>query len=288
LIAMAVLSLSPLQTSVLAPQRLQAFTAKGISCSVIGAGYQRACHGSAAVAAGVLAAVVHRSSLLQLQSRRRLRKSAHAVAKTQPEGENYVPILVERADGSKIQVEVRPSDTVKVLKAMIAIKIGVSEAFQELTASGMKMEDVCLMSEYNIEEGSLYTLTELKEDEQEVVLSPEAKEGEEFTRIYVTCDAAFGKKTKKLAMDVSPTDTIKDIKVRAYNELAISIESLRKKQPRYFGLFIPKSPVQTENGNLRYLSRSEERLAETSTTEEVGLKGDEEMLLVDLFWTKMK
>jgi len=184
-----------------------------------------------------------------------------------PEGENYVPILIERADGSKIQVE----------------------AFQELAVSGMKMEDVCLMSEYNMEEGSVYTLTELKEEEREEVLrSPAAKEGEVVTRIYVTCDASFGKKTKKVAMDVIATDTIKDIKVRAYNELAVNVASLRKKVPRYFGLFIPQSPVTTETGNLRYLSRSEERLPETSTTEEVGLKGDEEMLLVDLFWTKAK
>jgi len=236
-----------------------------------------------------LTAIMRKSRLPQLQSRRRLRQTVKAMDIKTAEGENYVPILIERADGSKIQVEVRPSDTVKVLKAMIAVKIGVAEAFQELAASGMKMEDVCLMSEYEMEEGSVYTLTELKEEEKEEVLrSPDAKEGEVVTRIYVTCDATFGKKIKKVAMDVIATDTIKDIKVRAYNELAISTESLKKKEPRYFGLFIPQSPVTTETGNLRYLSRAEERLPETSTTEEVGLKGDEEMLLVDLFWTKAK
>lgn len=285
--AMAVLSFSP--PTVLAPQRLQAFTATGISFSGISAGRQRVCCGSTAVAAGFLTVIMRKSRLPQLQSRRRLLQTAHAMDIKTPEGENYVPILIERADSSKVQVEVRPSDTVKVLKAMIALKIGVSEGLLELAVSGMKMEDVCLMSEYNIEEGSVYTLTELKEEErEEVIRSPAAKEGEVVTRIYVTCDASFGKKTKKVAMDVIATDTIKDIKVRAYNELAVNVDSLRKKQPRYFGLFIPQSPVTTETGNLRYLSRSEERLPETSTTEEVGLKGDEEMLLVDLFWTKAK
>jgi len=287
LIAMAVLSFSPLPSNVFTTQRHQAFTATGISSSGISAGHQRVCLGSTAMVAGLVTAVMRKGNLLQLHGRRPLRKAAHVMATTQPEGENYVPILVKRADGSKIQVEVRPSDTVKVLKAMIAIKIGVSESFQELTASGVKMEDVCLMSEYDIEEGSQYTLTELAEDEEEVVLST-AKDGEVVKRIYISCDANFGKKIKKVTMDVSATDTIKDIKVRAYNELATQIHSLRKKEPRFFGLFIPKSPVQLENGNLRYLSRSEERLPESSTTEEAGLKGDEEMLMVDLFWTKAK
>jgi len=295
---MAVLSLAPLQSSVLATPRLHACIATGVSCNEISAGRPLVRCGSTAVVAGLLTAIVRKIRLPQLHQRswtsqqvggRRLRTTAQAVATTPPDagGENYVPILVERADGSKLQVEVRPSDEVKVLKAMIALKTGVSEAFQELAASGVKMEDFCLMSEYNIDEGAVYTLTELQEDEQEVVLRSESVEGEVLTRVYVTCDAGFGKKQKKVAMDVSGTETIKDIKVKAYNEIAASVEPLRRKQPKYFGLFIPQSPVQTEKGNLRYLSRREERLPETNTVEEAGLKGDEEILLVDLFWTKL-
>ncbi|CAE7507173.1 unnamed protein product [Symbiodinium sp. CCMP2592] len=54
---------------------------------------------------------------------------------------SYVPILVEIEGDKAYQIEVRPSDTAKIVKAVLNLELGISEYLMEVSYDGKQLDD---------------------------------------------------------------------------------------------------------------------------------------------------
>lgn len=190
-------------------------------------------------------------------------------------------ILVEKPDGVKAQVEVKGSDKVKVIKAMLQMELGVAEELQDLSYADMPLEDDYTVADCGILQGSTLRL---QVREEAIELRPEqgAIEGDVCVRIFVKCDISVSK-SKVIALDVPKSDTMKDVKEKAYEAFTAIQENFKELKPRGYGLFLVKGPTVGDRGQLRYLRR-DERIDEKKTLEENGLSGGEELIFANLFW----
>jgi len=200
-------------------------------------------------------------------------------------GEAYVTVLVEQPDGEILQVEGKPSDKIRVLKVMIQLQIGADEDKQELiieaeTGSNVMLKDEQTLANCGIEEGTKLKLT-IAEDAPDGDDPNEAPEGS--TRIFVKCDISPGK-MKLVTLYAGPNETGKEIKERAYAYFC-KVQPVFQSTPKSdFGLFLPKTPVMDEIGNLRYLLRSEQIPEKAVGAADMGLSGDEELIFANLFF----
>ena len=57
-------------------------------------------------------------------------------------------------EGKPYQIEARPKDTVKVLKAVLNLELGILEQAIELSCDGQILSDDMLLKEVDLQEGS--------------------------------------------------------------------------------------------------------------------------------------
>lgn len=217
-----------------------------------------------------------------------LRSSSARLTRHAAEGDapasGYVIVVVEKPDGESMQVEARPADQVRVLKAMIQLETGIDEDKQELCIAAesgdTRLDDDALLADSGIEEGTklILKVAEAKdEEEEEEEVIPEGS-----VRIYVKCDVAPGK-VKRIPLYVMPTDLVQDVKLRAYDELRKENPALGDLPVRHYGLFQLQGEVMDEIGNLRWLKR-DERWGDKLPISDFSPEGDEELILANLFW----
>mmetsp|Transcript_18374 Transcript_18374/g.57622 ORF Transcript_18374/g.57622 Transcript_18374/m.57622 type:complete len:287 (+) Transcript_18374:80-940(+) len=191
--------------------------------------------------------------------------------------DSYVPVAVAQSDGTVMEIDIRLTDTVKVLKAMLALELDITEDRQELSFEGALIEEGVMLGQLGIKEGSRL---ELEVEEEEVDESAPA--GKDCMRVTVVCDATPGK-AKRLGLDVTAEETANELKIRAYEEFAKTTEAFQEGTCKDYGLFILKSPPVDAKGQLRYL-RQDERLGDKKSMEENGIKGGEDIVFASLFW----
>lgn len=196
----------------------------------------------------------------------------------------YVNLIITSDNGGKLQVEIKETDTVRVLKAMINMNLGLPEEQQDLSFGGKALAESEVISECGLKEGSTVLLKvqeEEKADAEDDAPVVSTIDGEVCCRISVKCEMGVGK-ARIIKLDVPLTDTITDAKKKAYEEFIVGNESIRDLPMSEYGLFLLKGE-QMENGQLRWLRR-DERMKEKKTVEENGLKGGEELIFASLFW----
>jgi len=205
-----------------------------------------------------------------------------------PGGQNYMPILVKQNDGTEVAVEVRGADTVRVLKTMIQMQLGISEDRQELTFADMVLEDGFAVMDYGVQEGATLTLNVVEETAQQTEDEPEAPttiDGEPCIRVFVKCEVNITK-TLVIPVDVTLTEKVRDLKVKALKEFAVENQSMSRNSPSEYGLFILKhGPTLLADGNLRMLER-DERIKDTLSIEDSVLEGGEEVFCANMIFAK--
>merc|ERR1719401_247090 len=71
----------------------------------------------------------------------------------------YVELLVERANEPRLQLDVRLTDSVNVLKAMLQIRTAIAEEQQELIFDGVTLDDdAARLEDCGLKEGSVLSL----------------------------------------------------------------------------------------------------------------------------------
>lgn len=196
---------------------------------------------------------------------------------------SYVPILVEIEGDKAYQIEVRPSDTAKIVKAVLNLELGISEYLMEVSYDGKPLDDDLVLTEIDLKEGSKIQVKVLEADEvEEPEPNPEDATG---LRIFIKVDGP-GKATK-LTLDVDPQENVGDLKLEAYEQFREKVPFLCDLAARQYGLFLlDGTPTADSRGNLRYLKKSE-RLNEKQTIEENGLEGGEELVFGSLAWMEL-
>jgi len=194
-----------------------------------------------------------------------------------------VPILVEIEGDKAYQIEVRPSDTAKIVKAVLNLELGISEYLMEVSYDGKPLDDDLVLTEIDLKEGSKIQVKVLEADEvEEPEPNPEDATG---LRIFIKVDGP-GKATK-LTLDVDPQENVGDLKLEAYEQFREKVPFLCDLAARQYGLFLlDGTPTADSRGNLRYLKKSE-RLNEKQTIEENGLEGGEELVFGSLAWMEL-
>ncbi|CAK0910046.1 unnamed protein product, partial [Prorocentrum cordatum] len=129
-----------------------------------------ACRATAAAAFGGFVAAAARG-------RRRGRATTRRVQAPVAKAEEYLLISVVAEDGTRIPVEARPMDTVKVVKAMVELEIGVSKEDQKLLLGERQLPEDATLSEVGIDKDLELKLVVIKaadivESEAEASLNP--------------------------------------------------------------------------------------------------------------------
>eukprot|EP00929_Paragymnodinium_shiwhaense_P103005 TRINITY_DN6627_c4_g1_i1.p1 TRINITY_DN6627_c4_g1~~TRINITY_DN6627_c4_g1_i1.p1 ORF type:complete len:311 (-),score=66.49 TRINITY_DN6627_c4_g1_i1:70-930(-) len=199
-----------------------------------------------------------------------------------PPTENYVALRVETPKGETLEVEVRLSHTVEILKSMIQLEIGVPEAEQELIFDGKALPAGARLEDCQLREGSCLSV-KYAEGADEIV-EDEVPEGE--LRVYCKCEIVAGK-TKKITVCVPKTSTVVDLKEHIWGEFCDLADNMKRMPPDEFGLFKLKyGNIIGQNGNqLRWLKR-DEMIKEKGecTVEESTLEPDDELVFASLYF----
>ena len=108
------------------------------------------------------------------------------------EKSQVMQIIVETADGKKMQFQVEAADTIMRVKAKIQVKQGIPLDQQNLNFEGQRLEDNRTLADYNVEDGSTLIL--------KIGLS---------MQIFVKAETG-----RRIDLKVLPEDTIASIKSR--------------------------------------------------------------------------
>jgi len=229
----------------------------------------------------VAALVSASATFLGAKSRRCRSGATRCAVGTGVGSDDYVLLVVVKPDGVKVQVEVGKRDQIRVLKAVLNTKLDVADDQQELTLpDGTKLLDDVRLDEVGLTNGSFLNLA-LIEQEDEVEAPVVIVDGEACLRLYVVCDVA-GRRSMRIPIDAPGSDAVGDLKAKAHELICAKTDAIARTLEDY-GLFIPNGPTMDDTGKLRYLRR-EERLKETKTLVENGLKGGEEIVFASLFF----
>lgn len=236
-------------------------------------------NGLSSVAINIAAGAVAGAAGALLSGGRR-RAARRVFGQYEDEGESYIVVLVETKDFGIRQVEAKPSDPIKVIKAMLSMDTGVPEDDQILTLNGEDLYESDLLKDMDIVEGTKLKL-DIRQDVEDEGQGPgEVPEG--CIRVIVRCDTTPGKQ-KAVAMDLEPHELIGDIKAVAFEEMKKIQQGYGRLGPQAFALAIPNEekygPLSDEKGNPRRVER-EERFKDNHSAEEAGLKGGETLIMV--------
>ena len=191
---------------------------------------------------------------------------------------SYVPILLEMEEGKAYQIEARPKDTVKTLKAVLNLELGVAEQAIQLSFDGDVLSDEMALTEVDLKEGSKLQMKVVEVEED----ATESSGDTDGIRIVIKVDSAG--KTTKVTLNLDPEEGIEDVKLEAYEQFRDKVPFLCDAPVSGYGLFLlDGTPVADSRGNLRWLKKSE-RLKESKTVAENGLEGGEELVFANLMW----
>lgn len=193
--------------------------------------------------------------------------------------EKYVLVSVKQSAGKPFTVEIRPgTDTVRVCKKMIELVKHVPEKAQKLLLDGVELDnDDAKLSQYGVTEGShLIMETSAPEEDDD---DEELKPGD--IPIIIRIDLTAGR-TKRIQMALGETETIGEMKERAWVKIKVIVEELKRSKSADFGLFILESSQYSARG-LRALKKSEQ-VSEKKTASELGFQGGEEMVIANNDW----
>ncbi len=191
---------------------------------------------------------------------------------------SYVPILLEMEEGKAYQIEARPKDTVKTLKAVLNLELGVAEQAIQLSFDGDVLSDEMALTEVDLKEGSKLQMKVVEVEED----ATESSGDTDGIRIVIKVDSAG--KTTKVTLNLDPEEGIEDVKLEAYEQFRDKVPFLCDSPVSGYGLFLlDGTPVADSRGNLRWLKKSE-RLKESKTVAENGLEGGEELVFANLMW----
>eukprot|EP00438_Fugacium_kawagutii_P019083 Skav234711 [mRNA] locus=scaffold634:48706:49518:+ [translate_table: standard] len=192
---------------------------------------------------------------------------------------SYVPILLEMEEGKAYQIEARPKDSVKTLKAVLNLELGLAEQAIELSSDGKVLTDEMELTEVDLKEGSKLQMKVLEVEEDAL----SSGTGDDSTiRIFVKVDSSG--KTTKLTLNLDPEEGMEDVKLEAYEQFRDKVPFLCDSPVTEYGLFLlDGTPVEDSRGNLRWLKK-DEYLKEDKTVAENGLEGGEEIVFANLMW----
>lgn len=257
------------------------------------AGPRSACSGGAVGLAAVLGALAGLGGRSTSRRRSKTRSALRAFtgAFDNSPDEMYIAVFVEVPNDPKpMQVEVRRLDQVKVLKLVLSMETGISEEDQMLYSNGKLMPDEALLREFDVEEGCLITMksaipveaktAEEVAAEEEVPVRVE-KDGEVWVRVFVVVESP-AKKKRLVPIDAPESTLGLDLKIEAYEEACRIEKFFGRLVPEDYGLFIPDDePLGSGTSFLRPLKKSE-RMNESKTLAEQGIKGGEEMIFASI------
>ncbi|CAK0878279.1 unnamed protein product, partial [Prorocentrum cordatum] len=168
----------------------------------------------------------------------------------------------------------RPMDTVKVVKAMVELEIGVSKEDQKLLLGERQLPEDATLSEVGIDKDLELKLVVIKAAD---IVESEAEVPEDCVRVVVKCQITTGK-FKEIKLDLLRTEATEVAKERALEKLKTWDENLEGLTGKDFGLFIPQEQMgyrDVGNGKqgLRPMTRKE-RLKDSATLEENGISRD--------------
>merc|ERR1740138_210535 len=189
--------------------------------------------------------------------------------------EEYLLLTVIAEDGTRIPVEARPMDTVKVVKAMVELEIGVGKEDQQLLLGDRRLPENATLSEMGIEKDLELKLVIIKV--ADVVDAEEDEVAEDCVRVVVKCQTTSGK-YKDVKLDLLRTDATEVAKDRALEKLKTWDENLEGLAGKDFGLFIPQEAVgyieRPDNKQSLRPMKKKERLKDSATLEENGVSRD--------------
>eukprot|EP00401_Gymnodinium_catenatum_P079807 CAMPEP_0117546522 /NCGR_PEP_ID=MMETSP0784-20121206/46649_1 /TAXON_ID=39447 /ORGANISM="" /LENGTH=329 /DNA_ID=CAMNT_0005343393 /DNA_START=33 /DNA_END=1022 /DNA_ORIENTATION=+ len=256
-------------------------------------GCSRTLSGMAAVAGGVAAALT--TSALASGVLARSRRAGRSRRRSQPMGvsipsqqvENYMVILIEKPDGQRFQVEAKPSDSIRTVKVMIQVEIGVAEDQQELALEGCQLSDTMKVSECGINEGTCLNLTiteglSAESSDEDAAAETPVAEGE--LRVYVSCTNGSSKK-QRIMLDIPKEEKGEALKIMAYKHFCDSLEHIKNLSKDDYGLFLVKGEWEGPKGPIRVLTR-DERVKERLPVEN-GLSGGEELVFASLIYYEL-
>jgi ubiquitin C len=152
--------------------------------------------------------------------------ATESVSQTAPAS---IQIFIRNLGGKTVTLQVSSSDSVETVKDMIQAKEGLPIHLQRLIFSGRQMEDRRMLSDYGIQkESTLHLVLRLRSKFGTVRLSK--IDYEEMTGITVGRSMQIFIKTlagKKYDIQVTNSETIKELKSKIQRKEGISIQSQR-------------------------------------------------------------
>lgn len=207
------------------------------------------------------------------------RRQPGVVRLAEADPSSYVAILLEMEEGKAYQIEARPKDSVKTLKAVLNLELGLAEQAIELSSDGKVLTDEMELTEVDLKEGSKLQMKVLEVEDD--ALSSGTGDGNTI-RIFIKVDSSG--KTTKLTLNLDPEEGMEDVKLEAYEQFRDKVPFLCDSPVTEYGLFLlDGTPVEDSRGNLRWLKK-DEHLKEDKTVAENGLEGGEEIVFANLMW----
>ena len=128
--------------------------------------------------------------------------SLHLVRPLLPLNDTGMKIFVKTLTGKTLTLEVKPSDSVWEMKAQIEDEKGIPPDQQRLISAGRTLEDVCTLSDYNIQRGSTLYLAL-------------------YGSVYIFVKTLIG---ETFTLEVEPRDTIENVKATIQDKEGIPLE----------------------------------------------------------------
>jgi len=192
---------------------------------------------------------------------------------------NYVPIVVELPYGEQYQIEVRPVDTVGVIKTVLAMEMTWDEEFVEVMQDGNELPHEAVLKDLGLKDGSFFKIEYAEEEATEAQSAKEsAPEG------YVRITAAINHlgKVSKHTCDVPEDALTKDVKEQVHAELAKKKVVLREALPaQSFYLFQLLGGTVARDGEIRMTFYRDERCDDDKTIKENEIDGKRELWLIN-------
>eukprot|EP00441_Pelagodinium_beii_P024467 CAMPEP_0197660948 /NCGR_PEP_ID=MMETSP1338-20131121/51159_1 /TAXON_ID=43686 ORGANISM="Pelagodinium beii, Strain RCC1491" /NCGR_SAMPLE_ID=MMETSP1338 /ASSEMBLY_ACC=CAM_ASM_000754 /LENGTH=309 /DNA_ID=CAMNT_0043238407 /DNA_START=75 /DNA_END=1001 /DNA_ORIENTATION=- len=200
------------------------------------------------------------------------------VAAVHEPDKDYLPIIVQMPDGEQYQIEVRPIDTVAVMKVVLALEMSWDENFVEVLQDGERLEHETVLKDIGLKEGSFFVVEYAEEEANEAIaLKNSAPEG--HVRITVVADRFSG--DLRHTVDVPEDALVKDVKKQVYAHFATKIAILRESLTADdFYLFQLLKSKTDFDGHPRQKFFRDERVHDVMTIKEAGVDGKRELHLM--------
>jgi len=198
--------------------------------------------------------------------------------------DSYFGIKVEMPDGKMIGVEVRPIDTVAVLRAAIELETDIEKERQTLLLDGSALPLESTISEVGMSENTVVTV-EIAKDEDEQKLEDMGPVDDSCIRVAIKTQISGGK-WKSVIQDWPREKSVQDVMEETLKKFQMIDEQMKYYETDAFGLFkldpelppLGEMPNPKTGGTKLRLLMPREELKENMTLEAQNIQNGEELI----------